>query len=75
MDPQKIRRWLNVAALVLSALTTLIARLQEVDFTTPIAAIAGVALAVGYAVGKAQEAPGGVPKWKIPEHVRQYIQK
>lgn len=75
MNPQNIRKYLHIAAVVVSVAAAIIAKLQEVDFTTPLAAISGIALAVGYAIGKAQEAPGGVPKWKIPEHLRQFIQK
>lgn len=75
MDPQKIRAALQIAAGVLTMLTALVVQLQSIDFTSTTAAIGGIAMAVGLAIGKASEAPGGVPKWKIPEHLQKFIPK
>ena len=75
MDPKNVRAILNTIGVVLSTLSAIVVALQKVDLTSATAVIGAVGLAIGLAFGKASEAPGGVPKWKIPEHLRQFIPK
>jgi hypothetical protein len=75
MDPQKIRRYLQVAGVVLGVASAVVAKLLEVDLTNISAIVGAVAMTIGLAIGKSLEAPGGVPKWKIPEHLHKYIPK
>lgn len=75
MDPKNIRAILNTVGIVLSTLSAIVVALQKVDLTSTTAIIGAVGLAIGLAFGKASEAPGGVAKWKIPEHLRSLIPK
>lgn len=75
MNPQTVRNVLQIAAGILTILTALVVQLQKVDFTSTTAAVSGIAMAIGLAIGKASEAPGGVPRWKIPEHLQKFIPK
>jgi hypothetical protein len=75
MDPQKIRTYLKVTAGVLAVVSAIVAKLQEIDITNASAVIGAIALTIGLAIGKASEAPGGVPRWKIPEHLQKFIPK
>ena len=75
MDPQNVRKILQTIGAVLTVAVAVVAKLQEVDLTSPTAILGAVALVIGLAFGKASEAPGGVPKWKIPEHLHKLIIK
>lgn len=75
MDPKNIRAILNTVGIVLSTLSAIVVALQKVDLTSTVAVVGAIALTIGLAFGKASEAPGGVAKWKIPEHLRQFIPK
>lgn len=77
MDPRTIRKWLTFAAAALAAASAIVAKLVVIDFTQPIyqVALAAVSAIIGVLAALPIEAPGGVPKWKIPEHLRQFIPK
>lgn len=75
MDPKKIRAGLQIAASVLAFLSAVVVALQKVDITNITAVIGAIAGVVGFSFGKASEAPGGIPRWKIPEHILKFIPK
>jgi hypothetical protein len=75
MDPKKARMYLQVAAVVLGAAAAITAKLLDVDITNTAAVIGVITGVIGGMFGKASEAPGGVPKWKIPDHLLKFIPK
>lgn len=75
MDPKKVRMWLQIAAVVLGAAAAIATKLLAIDITNSTAVIGVIAGVIGGMFGKASEAPGGVPKWKIPEHLLKFIPK
>ena len=75
MNPQSVRKWLQFAGVVLGTATAIVMKLQEIDLTSRAAIIGAIGLVVGGLFGKAQEAPGGVPIWKIPEEIRSRVLK
>lgn len=75
MDPKAIRSYLKIASIVLAGASAIVAKLLEVDITSTTVVVGAVASVVAGLFAKASEAPGGVPKWKIPSDMHKYIQK
>ena len=77
MDPRNVRKWLGWAAVALASASALVVKFQAIDLTQPVMQIAlsAVSATIGVLAALPVEAPGGVPKWKIPEHLRKFIPK
>lgn len=75
MNPQTARLWLQYAAAAFALGGLVVAKLQAADLNSTTAILVAIATAVAGFFGKASEAPGGIARWKIPEHLEKQIPK